>query len=584
MAYVAEGLGDKQDWYNILTYQRKNGSLFNSPSATSALAIHNGDINALKYLDDLNKLGNSVPTAYPTYMHSKLCTVDTLQKMGISRHFSCEINSILDMIYRSWLENDEEISAEMETCAMAFRILRVHEYDVSSDVLSPFAEESLFHNSVQGHLNDTKTLLELYKASVLCILDDEWTLDSIGSWTGKLLKQQLCSRRISRSAMLHEVQHAIKMPLYTSTVQLIEHKRNIEHFSAKSIIMQKSAYMACRATEDILALATKEFNSSQSLYQQEIECLDRWVKEVQLGKLEFARLMPSTLWIFVASDIFPPELSDARVAWIKNTILTISVDDFFDGGGSTEELENFLSLIEKWDTHAEIGFCSKNVEILFNACYNTNNQIGAKAVEVQNRSVVGHIVELWVNYVRAAMAEAEWTRKKFVPTMEEYMPVAELSLAYGPILVSSMYLVGPELSEDMVRSSEFKDMVRLTSTCARLLNDLNTYEKEGVHGCVNCVLLHAHHHCGSTSSTSIEAAKTEIRKIISISYRELLRLVLRGGGTIPRQFRELWWDMGKATSQFYLDGDGFCSMQMVAATNAVVREPLKPDAETLASY
>jgi hypothetical protein len=52
MAYIAEGLGDViQDWDQVRAYQRKNGSLFNSPSATSALAIHSGDTNALKYLD-----------------------------------------------------------------------------------------------------------------------------------------------------------------------------------------------------------------------------------------------------------------------------------------------------------------------------------------------------------------------------------------------------------------------------------------------------------------------------------------------------------------------------------------------------
>jgi hypothetical protein len=61
MAYVAEGLGDIiQDWDEILRYQSKNGSLFNSPSATSAFAIHSHDTNALKYLDLLgNKFVSS---------------------------------------------------------------------------------------------------------------------------------------------------------------------------------------------------------------------------------------------------------------------------------------------------------------------------------------------------------------------------------------------------------------------------------------------------------------------------------------------------------------------------------------------
>jgi hypothetical protein len=81
--------------------------------------------------------------------------VDTLEKMGISHHFSGEIKTILDFTYRygnpsdyiyifasfahcvkfafarSWLRNDEEIIMDMETCAMAFRILRMHGYDIT---------------------------------------------------------------------------------------------------------------------------------------------------------------------------------------------------------------------------------------------------------------------------------------------------------------------------------------------------------------------------------------------------------------------------------------------------------------------
>lgn len=47
----------------------------------------------------------------------------------------------------------------------------------------------------------------------------------------------------------------------------------------------------------------------------------------------------------------------------------------------------------RWNDHSEIGFCSKNVEILFNALYQTNSRICAKAALVQNRIVMDHIAE-----------------------------------------------------------------------------------------------------------------------------------------------------------------------------------------------
>ncbi|RLN07479.1 hypothetical protein C2845_PM11G08430 [Panicum miliaceum] len=245
MAYVAEGLGDIiQDWDEVLRYQSTNGSLFNSPSATSALAIHSHDTNAVKYLDLLgSKFVSSVPTAYPMNIYSRLCMVDTLEKMGISHHFSCEINSILDLTYRSWLQNEEEIIMDMETCAMAFRILRMHGYDITSDVFSQFSEESRFRDSVQGQLNDTKTLLELYKASQIRISEDEWNLENVSSWTGELLRQQLSTKIVSKPIMPQEVQYALQFPFYSANVEPLEHKMNIEHFDIKRIQMRKSAYL-----------------------------------------------------------------------------------------------------------------------------------------------------------------------------------------------------------------------------------------------------------------------------------------------------------------------------------------------------
>jgi hypothetical protein len=182
----------------------------------------------------------------------------------------------------------------------------------------------------------------------------------------------------------------------------------------------------------------------------------------------------------------------------------------------------------------------------------------------------------WVNLVRAFMTEAEWSRTTYVPTMEEYMSVAEVSFALGPILVIPLYLVGPELSEDMVRGPEFRDLLRHTSICARLLNDLQTYEKERHQGYANSVPLHALRDSGSISPSSIEAAKKEIRRATAVSRRVLLRLVIKEGSAIPRPCRELFWNMCKVAHLFYLQGDGFLSLQeLMAAASATVHEPLQ---------
>ncbi|KAL5212896.1 hypothetical protein ABZP36_023743 [Zizania latifolia] len=484
---------------------------------------------------------------------------------------------------RSWQQRDQEMMMDMETCAMAFRILRMHGYDVPSDVLSHFSEESRVHDSVHGNQNDTKALLELYKAFNVRILEDDTTLDKVGSWTAELLRQQLRSGTVSSSVMPQEVEYALQLPFYPYTLEPLEHKRNIEHFSANGIHMRKSEFLPRDAAEDILALAVAEFHSAQSLYRQELQYMESWVKEVRLDQLKFVRILPLDVLFFLASSVLPRELSDARIAWIQNCILTVVVDDFFDVAGSREELENLVAQFEKWDAHDEVGFCSENVETVFYALYNTSNKIGARATEVQNRSVNSHIAELWVDTVRAMRKDAEWSREGYVPTMLEYMPVAEVSFALGPIIRAPLYLIGPELSEEVVRGPEYGELARLTDVCCRLLNDMATYKTESGDGKVaNSVLLLAGG-AGGGEAASVEAAKDEIRRTVEASKRELLGLVTRddapaadAGGRVPRPCKDLFWNMCKVANLTYLQANGYCSLEeMVGATSAVVHEQLK---------
>ncbi|EMS57625.1 Ent-kaur-16-ene synthase, chloroplastic [Triticum urartu] len=519
MAYVSEGLGNLLDWNEVMKFQRKNGSLFNSPSTTAAALVHNYDDKALDYLN----------------------------------------------------MRDEEIMMDVATCAMAFRLLRMNGYDVSSDELSHLAEASNFHNSLQGYLNDTKSVLELYKASKVSVAEHELILDNIGNWSGSLLSEKLCSEGVQGLPNL-EVEYAVKFPFYT-TLERLDHKRNIEHFDARGSHILKTECLPYGINQELLALAVDDFTFSQSIYQDELLHLDRWVKENRLDQLQFARQKLTYCYLSAAATIFPPELSDARISWAKNGVLTTVVDDFFDVGGSKEELENLIALVEKWDEHHKDDFCSEQVRIVFCALYTTVNQLGSIASAVQNRDVKNHLIEIWLLLLRSMMTEAEWQRSQYVPTMEEYMTNGVVSFALGPIVLPTLYCVGEKLLGSAVKNQEYSELFRLMSTCGRLLNDSQGFEREGSEGKLNSVSLLVLH---SGGSMSIEAAKNAIEKSIVASRRDLLRLVLKEGTVVPRACKELFWKMCKILHLFYFRTDGFSSpKEMASAVNAVINEPLR---------
>uniref|UniRef100_A0ACD5V2U0 Uncharacterized protein n=1 Tax=Avena sativa TaxID=4498 RepID=A0ACD5V2U0_AVESA len=571
MTYIAEGLGDMLDWNEVMRFQRKNGSFFNSPSATAAAVIYNNDDKALQYLNLLvSKFGSSVPTVFPSNIYCQLSMVDSLEKIGISHHFSSEIKSILDMTYNFWLQRDEEIMLDVATCAMAFRILRMNGYDVSSDELSHVVNASAFYNSLQGYLNDTKSLLELYKASTVSISNDE-NLDNIGYWSSSLLREKMCSNEVHRVPILGEVEYALKFPHF-STMERLDHRRNIEHFDLEGYHMLKTSYLPWRANKDHLDLAVEDFTRSQLIYQGELLHVESWVKENRIDQLKFARQKQAYCY-FSAAATFSPELSDARISFAKNSVLITVVDDFFDVAGSKEEIENLVALAEKWDEHHELPFYSEVVKILFFAIYNTVNQLAESASVLQNRDVRKHLIELWIETLKTMSTEAEWVRTQYVPTVDEYVTNANLSYGLGPIIPPSLYFVGHELSESMVKNQEYNELLMLMNNCCRLLNDIQGYEREGIQGKVNSVSLLVLHSGGFLSSLS---AKKTIEDYIASCRKDLLRLVVKEDNGVPRACKELFWKMCKINHMFYSQTDGYSSQKsMVGAVNAVIYEPLK---------
>uniref|UniRef100_A0A7N0T996 Ent-kaurene synthase n=1 Tax=Kalanchoe fedtschenkoi TaxID=63787 RepID=A0A7N0T996_KALFE len=577
LVYVSEGLRKLQDQKIVMKYQRKNGSLFNSPSTTAAVSTHLPNFGCLNYLQSvLNKTGSAVPTVYPLDIYARLCMVDTLMRMGIDRYFIKEIENVLDTTYRLWVQRQEEIVLDASTCCMAFRLLRIHGYSVSPDPLEQFASEKQYVNSFAGHLEDMHTVLELQRASQVITRPEESFLKNINAWSAEVLKKDCIDDPLYlvglKSHIRQEVEDALKFPFHTS-LQRLESKRYIKIYNARDVRVLKTSYCCTNnVTRDMVWFAAEDFNICQSMLQREFKCLERWVTENRLDKLNFARQKLAYCYFSAAATLVGPELSDARLSWAKNGVLTTVVDDFYDVGGSKEEHENLLQLVEKWNVNvAATDSCSEDVGILFSAIHGTILEIGEKARKWQSHDVTSHIIEVWLDLLKSMSKEAEWQRNKYLPSLDEYIENGYISFALGPIVIPALYLVGPELSEEVMRSSEFQSLFKHMGTLGRLLNDIQGFKRESEAGKLNAMTLLRMQRGDNNKHEVVPAMK----HIIEFHRAELLRLVLQQGkNDLPRACKDLFWNMSKILNLFYLKDDGFTSDDMLEVVKAVLHEPV----------
>ncbi|KAK6914506.1 Terpene synthase, metal-binding domain [Dillenia turbinata] len=324
-------------------------------------------------------------------------------------------------------------------------------------------------------------------------------------------------------------------------------KAYLREYDENSVKVAKTSYSCANiSNKGFKNLGLIDFNMCQSLHQEEIMQLQRWEREFGLDRLKFTRQKVVTCALSAAAMLFTPELSDARISWIKHSVLAYVVDDFFDVGSSQQEQENLIHLLHKWDIDEGTKFCSKAVEIIFLVLRDTISESADMALKWQGRCVKAHLIQIWMDVLKTMGREAEWARDKVVPPMEEYMENGYVSFALGPIVLPTLYLVGPKLSEDI---------------------------REAKEGKLNAVQFHIIHRGGIiTEEDSIK----ELRKIIGENRKKLLGMILETkDSVVPRACKDLFWDMSKVLHLFYSRVDGFSSPnELVTAINEVMYMPI----------
>ncbi|KAL5159948.1 Ent-kaur-16-ene synthase, chloroplastic [Glycine soja] len=475
----------------------------------------------------------------PLYM------IDSLERLGVNHHFKEEIRSVLDEIFRYWIQGVENIFLDPTTCAMAFRMLRLNGYDVSSDPFYQYSEDK-FAESLKGYLKDVGAVIELYRASQAIIHPDESIFVRQSLWTKHLLKQESSPYRLYADKLRRyvdlEVKDVLNFPYHANLERLLN-RRSMEHYNAVETRILRTSYRlasANLANQKILKLAVEDFNICQSIHIEELKQLSRTSME-RAGHtgssvlpfceytLGVANASCLCFWIGSLFGYCYPHcywnLQQKKHIWLiefgsgrgENGVLT-TVDDFFDVGGSEEEQVDLIQLVEKWDVDINTVCCSETVKIIFSSIHSTVCEIGEKSVNWQGHNVKNNVIKIWLNLIQSIYREAEWLRTKTVPTIDDYMQNAYISFALGPIVLPALYLVGPKLSDEDAENHELNSLYKL---------------RESEEGKLNVLPLHIAHGNGIITE---EDAMEEMTGIAEEKRRELLRLILQEkGSVVPRE-------------------------------------------------
>ncbi|GMI82367.1 terpene synthase 04, GERANYLLINALOOL SYNTHASE, TERPENE SYNTHASE 4 [Hibiscus trionum] len=550
-------------WYDVSEEEISmnlsgDGSLFQSPAATARAFMATGNQQTLSYLQMVvGRCANGVPPTFPMDEDLiRLCLVNQLQRLGLADHFTREIEDNLAQIYWNYKtqespeksSNNADVAIQLHKDSLAFRLLRMHGYTMSPGQLCWFLNNKNVRAHIEeNHENFSISMLNVYRATDLKFPGED-ELEEARSFSRKVLEKiSLKDTSFGCTGLKKMVEHELRFP-WIARLDRLDHRAWIEDINNSNILWvgKTSAHrLSTLLNKKLLQLAVAEYEFRQSIYRNELEEVTRWSKSRGMSDMGFGRERTTFCYFAIASSIPLPYDSEVRMIITKSAVVITVADDFYDSEASIDELNNLTDAIARWDAEGLSG----HSKTIFNALHDLVSEIVAKVLHQQGIDITVFLQQIWYETFNSWLVEAEAKWSTGGLSMEEYLGTGMVSIALHTIVLPASYLLNPSLTYYKVRAGEYPAVTKLSMMIPRLLNDIQSYQKEQEEGKTNYVLLYMRENPGA----DIEDSTTYVRGIVENKWGEFLQHVLMddGSGELPKGSKFLHLSCVKVFQMFF---------------------------------
>ncbi|KAG6637482.1 hypothetical protein I3843_11G176500 [Carya illinoinensis] len=274
----------------------------------------------------------------------------------------------------------------------------------------------------------------------------------------------------------------------------------------------------------LLKFAKLDFNLLQKVHQKELSDIASWWKD-----LDFSRKLP-----FIRDRVVERMLT-------KVISMTSVIDDIYD----VWDMKTADKLLE---------YMKMSYQALLDIYTEMEQNLGeGKSYQVQ------YAIEYMKNQVRAYHHEAKLFHQKYIPTMDEYMPLALVISAYAMLVTTSLVGMGELFTKDSFEWL-FSDprMVTVLAVVCRLMDDIVSHKFEQKRGHVASAV-----ECYMTQHGVIEEeAVHELRKQLTDAWKDINKVCLYPT-EVPMRILMRVLNLARVIDVVYKDEDGYTHARIV---------------------
>ncbi|KAH7545952.1 hypothetical protein FEM48_Zijuj01G0148700 [Ziziphus jujuba var. spinosa] len=542
-----------------------DGSLFHSPSATSFAFMATGNKHCL------------IPTMYPMDEELiKLCVINHLHRLGLAEYFVTETERVLEQVYKnyknheSWAKPSNLVSAQLLKDSLAFRLLRMHGYNVLPWSMRWSICDEKIKALVQNNLEFfCSVMLNIYRATDL-MFSGEYELQESRSFSRNLLEKSILTGAADQNSFRKLIEHELSLP-WMARLDHLDHRLWIEANENNALWKGKVFFqrLSSHYNDKLIHLAMQNYEFKQSIYKDELEELRRWSKDLGLTHMGFGREKTTYCYFAAAAACTSlPYDSDVRKMVAKSAIIVTVADDFFDMKGSLSDLNCLTEAVQRWDDKRLSGLSKK----IFNALDNIVQEMSMKYYKQHGSDITNNLRDIWYETFDSWMTESNWSRSEYIPSIDEYLQTGMISIAAHTIVLPPSCFLTPSLPESKLRPFQYENITKLLMVIARLLNDMQSYQKEKCEGKINSILLCLQNNPEADMEGTIEYVK----EIVEKKKMEFIEQVLMDGfNDLPKACRQFHLSCLKTFQMFFHSSNRFDSnTEMIEDINKAIYKPL----------